>query len=60
MKMSDMKCIFCHANNVTLHRINEKGVTGIWACTEHRSLSDKNFDPEVDHLIGILENAGRK
>ena len=54
MKISDMKCIFCHKSGVTLHRINEKGVPGIWACTEHRNLSDKNFDPALDKLIGII------
>jgi hypothetical protein len=33
-----MKCIVCGRGmkeGVTLIRLNEKGVTGIWACSEH-------------------------
>jgi len=55
-----MICVFCHKglkDGYTLHRINEKGVPGIWACWEHRSLSDKHFDPDLDMIVKVIENA---
>lgn len=53
-----MNCIFCHkgmADGVSLFRINEKGVPGIWACREHRSLSDQKLDAEVDEIVSLIE-----
>lgn len=55
-----MKCIFCHRGlkeGISLSRINEKGVPGIWACGEHRHLSDKKFDLEVDRIVSIIQKA---
>ncbi len=53
-------CIFCHRgpkDGLSLSRINEKGVPGIWACSEHRHLSDKKFDPELDRIVSIIQKA---
>lgn len=58
MKMIDMKCIFCHRGMKevgALSRINETGVPGIWACREHRNLSDKKFDPETDRIVDLIQ-----
>jgi len=36
---NDVVCMFCRKgpmDGVTVHRINEKGVDGIWACNTHR------------------------
>ena len=54
-------CIFCHRglkDGLSLSRINEKGVPGIWACREHRHLSDKKFNPEDDRLVDLIAAAG--
>ena len=62
-----MICVFCHKglkDGYTLHRINEKGVPGIWDYWEHRSLSDKHFDPDllelfinnIDIFVQVKEN----
>lgn len=54
-----MKCFFCPRSvedGHSLFRINPKGQKGIWACAEHVSQTDTHVDPEVRHLVGILEN----
>jgi len=53
-----MKCIFCHRGlkeGLSLARINEKGVPGIWACREHVHLADKQPNAETQRIVDILE-----
>jgi hypothetical protein len=44
-----MKCYVCGCGPFTaaLHRVNEKGVTGIWACSAH-------FTGEVDEVVASI------
>jgi hypothetical protein len=37
-----------------LHRINEKGVPGIYACEKHIRNTDIQVDPEISDIINIL------
>lgn len=53
-----MRCIFCHKgpmDGVTIHRINEKGVEGIWACNKHIKQTDVTVDPIVKKLTDIID-----
>lgn len=40
----------------TLYRINPKGVTGIWACYDHKHYTDKKPDLTLDQIIKELEH----
>jgi hypothetical protein len=40
---------------VSLYRINEKGVPGIWACMKHLKQTGAPVDPELDELVRVLE-----
>ena len=47
-----MKCEICGIGmkeGATLHRVNEKGVAGIWRCSEH-------YGGPVDEIVQILED----
>lgn len=60
-----MKCEICHKgppnDPVTLFRVNEKGVKGIWRCTEHLTRSQSTaVDPEVRKIVGIIEDDNRR
>ena len=51
-------CMFCRKgpmDGVTVHRINETGVDGIWACNTHIKQTDVVGDPEVQALTDILD-----
>lgn len=55
-----MKCVVCGrgmAHGVTLYRINEKGVKGVWACDQHRPAASPHLDPEVREIVRIIEDA---
>ena len=57
-----MECIFCKQGvrqGVTLYRINETGVDGIWACEKHLKQTDVIIDPEMLKLTKLIENGGR-
>lgn len=59
-----MKCEICNRgmeSGVTLHRVNEKGVTGIWRCPmclTHEQ--EANLDPDVRKIVGIIEESNRQ
>lgn len=48
------ECEVCarSVNEVQLHRVNEKGVPGIWRCPDH--LTTK-IDPVVEELCDIIQ-----
>lgn len=53
-----MQCVICKkgAPDVSLFRINEKGVPGLWACAKHLKQTDAPpLDPEFAELVRILE-----
>ncbi len=60
--MSQMKCFHpdCPkaAPQNTLYRINAKGVPGIWACLDHKHLSDRKPDTEIEKIVAAVESAG--
>lgn len=39
----------------TLFRMNAKGVPGIWGCWQHKHLTDKKPDPQLDAVVSELE-----
>jgi hypothetical protein len=43
-----------------MHRINEKGVPGIWACGEHFEQGNWKKDPETMRIVKILEKGSPK
>lgn len=49
-----MACIICKAtalaDNVIEWRVNEKGVTGIFACDKHRDLFERGHQDTADVL----------
>lgn len=53
-----MKCCICQkglSEGVTLHRVNEKGVAGIWACSKHYKQTDgKPIDPDVALIVKAI------
>jgi len=52
------KCCVCQKGpeeGVSLYRINEKGVPGIWACMKHLKQTGAPVDPELDELVRVLE-----
>ena len=54
-----MKCITCGKGmpeGVDLFRLNEFGVTGIWACTEHYADMGKSIDPDLQLLIDAIHS----
>jgi hypothetical protein len=62
-----MRCEICQRNvpddGVTLHRVNEKGVKGIWRCADHLTPDQRAaIDPEVSEIVKIIadDNRGRK
>jgi hypothetical protein len=51
-----MNCNVCGkgpADGVSVFRVNEKGVPGIWACEKHIDL--KLVNPETKDIVHILE-----
>lgn len=54
-----MICCICGkgpANGVSVFRINEKGVPGIWACEQHiRQTDGAPIDPDMRRLTNIIE-----
>ena len=59
-----MKCEICNrgmAEGVTLYRVNEFGVLGIWRCPAHLAFDQEAaLDPEVKKLINIIEGENRR
>ena len=56
MKCFDLKCEICAKGpkeNVTLFRINEKGVPGIWRCVKH--LNSIKPDKEVVKIVNTIQ-----
>jgi hypothetical protein len=53
-----MRCVICGKgipDVPALHRINQKGVKGLWACDKHLSQTDgPPVDPEVLDIIKVL------
>lgn len=53
-----MKCEICNrgmADGVTLHRVNEKGVPGIWRCSEDLTKKQRAaIDPEVKKVVDAI------
>lgn len=47
------QCIVCKATEVGIHRLNEKGVLGIGACTDCRPLFERGLQSTDD----VLERA---
>lgn len=39
----------------TLFRINAKGTDPIWACHQHKHLTDRKPDPELDRIVAAVE-----
>lgn len=39
----------------SLFRVNPKGEKGVWACRQHRWVSDQSPDPELDKIVDIVE-----
>ena len=54
-----MNCFFCNrgmAQGVSLYRINEKGVKGVWACDTHRPAGSPHVAPEVREIVRLIED----
>lgn len=52
-----MKCCICHKTIEhvgVLHRVNAKGVPGVYACGKHVGQTDAVVDPEVREITNIL------
>ena len=49
-----MRCAVCGKgpmDGVTVYRVNEKGVKGVWACREHR------LNPStIQEIVDVLES----
>lgn len=63
MKLSDFKCCICGkgpAENVTLHRVNAKGVAPIMACAKHIKQTDGRIDPLAKQVTDIIERASHE
>lgn len=59
-----MKCEICHKSppkdNVSLFRINEFGVKGIWRCKTHLTFEqESNIDFDVKKIVEIIEQDNR-
>ena len=53
-----MKCEICNRgpmDGVTIYRANEKGVKGIWRCSDHPSV--ESFKREHDPVIAEIDRA---
>lgn len=54
-----MACIICDksalADNVIEWRVNEKGVSGIFACCDHRDLFERGHQDTADVLTRVDE-----
>lgn len=55
-----MRCVICKksiADVPVLHRINAKGVPGLWACDKHLAQTDgPPVDPVVKEITDILRS----
>lgn len=54
-----MRCFVCQrgmAEGVSLFRINERGVKGIWTCEVHRPAASPHIDPQVREIVHIIED----
>lgn len=52
------ECCICRKgpiNNVSVYRINAKGVAPIWACADHIKHTDADVSPEVLEISKVLE-----
>lgn len=50
-----MKCEICKRgikDGVSLHRQNEKGVTGVWRCDD---CNTKPVDPEIELIVRAIQ-----
>lgn len=62
MSEVSVRCCICGDGPMTgptfcsVHRINAKGVKGIWACEKHIKQTDGKTDPELMELVHILEH----
>lgn len=61
---TDMECEICKRNpiddGVVLHRVNEKGVNGIWRCDTCLTPEQRaSRDPVVDDIVKIIEQDNR-
>jgi hypothetical protein len=55
-----MKCEICQRGpakeGITIHRVNKKGVPGIWRCAFHLTHDQEAaLDPEVKNIVSIIE-----
>lgn len=48
-------CMRGMATGDSLFRVNPKGEKGVWACREHRWVSDAAPDQEIDRIVEIIE-----
>jgi hypothetical protein len=59
-----MSCCICNrglAEGVSLYRVNEKGVPGVWACEVHIvRFPFKKPDPIVAEIVAVIEADGKK
>lgn len=55
-----MKCEICNKgpmDGVSIHRVNEYGVAGIWRCEQHLTPEQAaRLDPETIRIVKIIEN----
>jgi hypothetical protein len=59
-----MRCEICKrsafVDGVTLHRVNELGVAGIWRCTAHLTHEQEaGIDSGVKQIVDIIEADNR-
>lgn len=53
-----LECLYCQKGvreGITLYRINELGVDGVWACERHLKQTDVAIDEDVFALTKIIE-----
>ncbi len=60
-----MKCELCGRDapndGVNLHRVNPKGVKGVWRCWDHLTPQQRaGIDPVVADIIRIIDEDNRK
>jgi len=46
-------------DGVTIHRINEKGQPGVWACNKHIKQTDVVVTPDVQALTDLIDGTKR-
>lgn len=56
--MTKYVCLFCRkgpSDGVSIFRINAKGQPGVWACREHKKMTDAPRDDALDNIVRVLE-----